>query len=328
MACTVRYSGALHAIPQGTTAGSLHAALGAPGPLLVLARAPYGSAWALRRIPGLTLPLVPEDAKTHYLRILDPLADLHAVRVQQPGGQSAAPAALYALPATCELLLLQAREDSPYEGGSGGMGVAVGAAARPAPAAPLFSHDALLRLATLENAARVSPAFQALFSAAERDEYSAHQQASWMELCSELQYALVMLALCHRATAEGGDADLHAFAPPPELLAAAVLHCIAFAPSAPVAAALAAGLAAGAQPGDAPRGVYALRTGGHAHPATIGAVSLYWKYNRVARGALRDGAPAPNAALATLAGGAPTDLHALIAAAHPRPLLVLAGSYS
>ena len=337
--CAVRFGAEVRQVPRGTTPQQLQALLQAPCALLVLVHTGSSDdpgAYSLARVPGLA-PLLPQDSKTRYLRLLreDEALGPAMARLHFP------PAAAYALPASAELLLLAARAQLSWEGGGGGMGMGVppapaaeaagsggsgGRAPPGAPAGPLFSHAALLVLATLENAARVSPEFQVLFGSAERDEYNQYQQATWMELCSELQYALVWLALGHRAAAPG-DADLAGLAAPPALLAEAVLHAINAAPSARVAAAFAAGLAAGASPRDAVRGVHALRTAGNAYPATIGMVSLYWRYNRVDRGRLRDGAPAPDADLVGL-DGAPTSLHALIAAHHPLPLLVLAGSYS
>jgi hypothetical protein len=344
MAATVavRYNGAVFQVPPASTPGAaLEALLGSPQPLVLLVHAPSldaPGAYSLARLPGLA-PLLPADAKTRYLRFLASGEALGSALARQ----HFPPAALYALPRCALLLLLGARAQLSWEGGGGGgmgMGGAVAASSSSSSASggggggggggPLFSHAALLRLATLENDARVSPDFQVLFAAAERDEYSRFQQSTWMELCSELQYALVWLALGHRAAAAAAaapDADLASLDAPPPLLAEAVLHAINAAPSARVGAAFAAALAAGASPREAVRGVHALRTAGNAFPATIGQVSLYWRYNRVNRGALRDGNPAPQAALVAL-DGTPTSLHALIAAHHPLPLLVLAGSYS
>jgi hypothetical protein len=342
--CAVRFGGEVRQVPSGTTPLQLQALLQAPSAPLVLVHAGSSDepgALSLARVPGLA-PLLPQDSKTRYLRLLRSDEALGPAMARQ----RFPPAAAYALPASAELLLLQARAQLSWEsggggggggdGGGGGMGMgaplaasakAGATAAAAAAARPVFSHAALLVLATLENDARVSPEFQVLFGSAERDAYQQYQQSTWMELCSELQYALVWLALGHRAAAQPADADLAALAAPPQLLAEAVLHAINAAPSARVGAVFAAALAAGASPGDAVRGVHALRTAGHAYPATIGRVSLYWKYNRVGRGSLRDGDAAPNAALVGL-DGAPTTLHAMIAEHHPLPLLVLAGSYS
>ena len=70
-----------------------------------------------------------------------------------------------------------------------------------------------------------------------------------------------------------------------------------------------------------------LQTGGHTDPDGVGQISLYWKFNRVAQSRLRAGDAAPAAALAALAG-ARTTLHARAAAAAPRKLVVVGGSYS
>lgn len=287
---------------------------------------PY--AYPLPRIPGLKLEA--EDSKFRYVRFMGYSERLSPALSRQ----NFPPHAIYALPASSELALLHAR--AAWEGrgaqAAGGMGVSLaggsGAAGASAPAGPLFSHDALLKLAQLEQSARTSPEFQALFSAAERDEYNKYGVATWMELCSELQYSLVWLALCHRKKCRPeAAAALADFAPSPAALAEATLHTFNATPSAAVGASCAEGLSVGASLRDAVRGVHMLRLGGHTYPETIGQVSLYWKWNRVGRGSLRNGDAAPNAALHTL-NGEPTDLHTIVAASHPRPVLVLAGSYS
>jgi hypothetical protein len=127
------------------------------------------------------------------------------------------------------------------------------------------------------------------------------------------------------------------------MLAAAILRETGhpdFAAAPPAAAAALAGSAAAAAAGPdleqraTPggglrflRALHELRTGGHKYPHSVGQATIYWKYNRAQRGELRAGDPAPDVQLVRL-GGAPCSLHALVRAAHPRPLVVLSGSYS
>jgi hypothetical protein len=104
----VRYNGAVFHVPRTATPGAaLEALLGAACPLLLAVHAPTQDApgaYALARLPGLA-PLLPSDSKTRYLRFLDSGEALGAAlaRLHFP------PAALYALPATAELLLLSLR---------------------------------------------------------------------------------------------------------------------------------------------------------------------------------------------------------------------------
>ena len=201
-----------------------------------------------------------------------------------------------------------------------------------APAPPPFSVATLRALAALENAARLSPPFQTLFGEIER-EYSAFPAfgiPDWMEACSELQFELVWRALAagwgqQRSVEEAAAAPLPRLDADPVTLAAAVRHAIGETRSGACAAQLAA--AEGVAASTVIAGVQQLRLGGHTDPL-IREASLYWKYNRVARGALRAGDAAPDVTLTPLLLGGPRSLHELVAAAWPRPLVVVGGSYS
>lgn len=230
-----------------------------------------------------------------------------------------------------------------------------GAAPAPAPApARVFTHAQVLRLASIETAARLSPAFQALFAAAEREQFSSCLIPDWMELCSVLQEELIVRALRALAgptaamTARMGEATpslasksepvqdpLVSFDAPPELLAHAVVHSIGADPSTILGLPpCPTGLEDWEGLVDYPvhlgaymQGLREMRTGGYDFPDTVGKVQIYKKYNRARQGELKRHNPAPDAPLVTLDGTC-TSLHALALAAHPRPLVVVAGSYS
>ena len=241
------------------------------------------------------------------------------------------------------------------------------------PGGAVFTRSALVKLATLENTARLSPEWQTLFNTSEGGTppsllasmpaqlaelfqgggsppsylFSRFDIPDWMTLCTELQHDLVARALLHITTPP--DTDLHGFDATPALLSASVLHFLGYTKDEGLSQALNGALARGVgkegQPSFIQRvleGVHQLRTAGGKYPE-IREISLYWKYNRANPGTLRDGDAAPDAPFHTLpppstssSSSTPptsspsllTSLHTLIRASHPKPLCLLAGSYS
>lgn len=269
------------------------------------------------------------------------------------------PSLLYTCPITLEVLILGARGSQEGTGTMGyfGAGDAQGGGG-------IFSLPALIRLATLENTARLSPEFQVLFNASEgglppallgampsqltelgEKSYllSRFDIPDWMTLCTELQHDLVTRALLHLATTTPSDTDLGGFDATPALLSSSLLHSLGYTRDEGLSRALNGAFTRGVSQGGQPaflqrvlQGVHQLRTAGGKHKE-IWEISLYWKYNRARPGTLRDGDAAPDAPLVTLptsssAADPPssliTSLHALIRASHPKPLCLLAGSYS
>jgi hypothetical protein len=182
-------------------------------------------------------------------------------------------------------------------------------------------------IARLETAARLSPEFQAIFAAAERAELSnSCCVADWMEVCSELQEQLVLRALHAKDGPEGAQGVVEGvFAPSADELARAVQHAIG---SEHYPALEGTPLAFFSPPDSVLlRGMNELRTAGADFPDTVGKVQLYSRFNRARQGELVPGNFAPEAPLHWLDGDT-SSLHALVRAAHPLPLIVIAGSYS
>ena len=149
------------------------------------------------------------------------------------GLRSTRPTQLYTCPTgSLEVQLLVARKNQE---GNHTMGYLGAGGAQPGGA--VFTRSALIKLATLENTARLSPEWQTLFNASEGGTppsllasmpaqlsellqggssppkylFSRFDIPDWMTLCTELQHDLVVRALLHIATTTPSDMDLGGF---------------------------------------------------------------------------------------------------------------------
>lgn len=225
-------------------------------------------------------------------------------------------------------------------------------AAPPASDRPsIFSISQLQFLVICEETARGSPEVIRAYALAEQYRFLDFQLtdyhgiipaaertlASWMEVTSAIQLALVRRALLAWPAlkawpATTGDGAAPAFdASPVALLTdglpdeavAAVLGSLTLLP-ARTAAAAAATLPRVALS----RALWELRTVGGGRFPELSALLRSHRHNRARRGALRPGDAAPDAALNAVPDGRRCSLLELVAAAAPLPLVVLTGSYS
>ena len=215
----------------------------------------------------------------------------------------------------------------------------------------IFSLSQLQFLVLCEEVARGSPevirayelAEQYLFLDFQLTDYHglipSHERtlASWMEVTSAIQLALVRRALLawpvlQAWPATTGDGTAPAFDASPAALLTdglpgeAAVAILGSLPQLPAPASMAA---AAALPRVAlSRALWELRTVGGGRFPELSAQLRSHRHNRARRGALRPGDAAPDAALHTVPDGRRCSLLELVAAAAPLPLVVLTGSYS
>jgi len=183
----------------------------------------------------------------------------------------------------------------------------------------------LITLAHFEEAVRKEPAFLALLEAAERDKFHKQGYPNMIDVVVACQELVVLSALCFCKGEKSKKGLLPTdFMPDPAPIFEALKMFMGLVPRGknPL-------LAVAAPPvPQLARALLELQFAAAVYPKTVGAVSMYRKYNRVAPSCLGVGAPAPDAALISLTTNRGTSVHAAVRAAHPRPLVLVAGSYS